>query len=259
MGRLNNKVALVTGGGSGIGRAVVERYVEEGCRVGVLERDQTRCEALNRDFDHTVVTIQGDVTSIDDNQRAVEVTVDEFGKLDVFVGNAGIHDDSISLGAISLGEIPDTIEAVYDVNVKGYILGAKAAMDEVRSSRGSMIFTASYSSFHPGTGGIFYTSSKHAVVGIIRQLAYELAPEVRVNGVAPNYVHTNLSGVPALNQGQVIDEDSGGGEGSIEDRYQLPILPPSGYAGYYVFLASENDAGATTGTVISADCGSIIA
>jgi NAD(P)-dependent dehydrogenase (short-subunit alcohol dehydrogenase family) len=120
-----------------------------------------------------------------------------------------------------------------------------------------MVFTASYASFNPGTGGIFYTPAKHAVVGVVRQLAYELAPEIRVNGVAPNYVPTELSGMNSLGQGKVLDDLKGAGERALEERYELPILGPEAYSGYYVFLASE-DSAASTGTVISADCGSVI-
>ena len=84
---------------------------------------------------------------------------------------------------------------MFGVNVKGYLLGAKAAYRELAKTRGSIIFTVSNAGFYPCGGGPLYTASKHAVVGLIRQLAYELAPSVRVNAVAPGLVRTAFSQV----------------------------------------------------------------
>ena len=92
MGALEDQVALVTGGGSGIGRAVVARFIEEGARVGVMERIASRAEELHGEFGDRVVGIAGDVAQLADNKRAVAETVRAFGRLDVFVGNAGVFD-----------------------------------------------------------------------------------------------------------------------------------------------------------------------
>src|ERR1700722_18830530 len=92
MGRLDGQVALVTGGGSGIGRAVVSRFVEEGARVGVMERVADRADALRSQFGAAVVALTGNAGELPDNKRAVAETVSAFGRLDVFVGNAGVFD-----------------------------------------------------------------------------------------------------------------------------------------------------------------------
>src|SRR6266700_6721407 len=92
MGWLDGQVALVTGGGSGIGRAVVARYIEEGARVGVMERVATRADQLRAEFGDKVVGISGDVALLADNKRAVAETLRAFGHLDIFVANAGIFD-----------------------------------------------------------------------------------------------------------------------------------------------------------------------
>src|ERR1700733_1708620 len=94
MGRLDSQVALVTGGGSGIGQAVVSRFVEEGARVGVMERLAERANALRSQFGAAVVGVTGDAGNLNDNKRAVAETVNAFGRLDVFVGNAGVFDVS---------------------------------------------------------------------------------------------------------------------------------------------------------------------
>jgi len=250
MGWLDGKTALVTGGGSGIGRAVVERYVEEGATVGVLELVDERVEDLNEEFPDSVHAVQGDVSTWEDNERAVRETVEAFGKLDVFVGNAGIFDDAVHLVDLEPEELETGFEELYRVNVLGYMFGAKAALPELLETGGSMVFTASYSSFYPATGGILYTPAKHAIAGIIRQLAYELAPKIRVNGVAPGYSPTNLAGVDALGQ-----EESSAVPEEIDERYPLRIPQPEEYAGYYVLLASEENSRASTGAIIEADSG----
>lgn len=250
MGWLEGTTALVTGGGSGIGRAVVERYVEEGARVGVLELDGERVEDLNRAFPDDVHAVQGDVATYADNERAVAETVDRFGGLDVFVGNAGIFDDAVHLVELDSEELETGFEELFRVNVLGYMFGAKAALPELLATEGCMVFTASYSSFYPATGGILYTPAKHAVAGVVRQLAYELAPKIRVNGVAPGYAPTDISGVDALGQ-----ETSSAIPAEIDERYPLRIPEAEEYAGYYVLLASERDSRASTGAIIEADSG----
>jgi 2,3-dihydroxy-2,3-dihydrophenylpropionate dehydrogenase len=90
MGWLENKVALVTGGASGLGRAIVERFVDEGAQVAILDRARARTEDLANQLGDRVAAIVGDVTDLGDNQRAVAETVAKFGQLDCFVGNAGI-------------------------------------------------------------------------------------------------------------------------------------------------------------------------
>src|SRR5438128_9313820 len=97
MGWLDGQVALVTGGGSGIGRAIVSRFIEEGARVGVMDRVAARIEQLLTDFGKAVVAIAGDVALLGDNKRAVAETVNAFGHLDIFVGNAGVFDRSLPL------------------------------------------------------------------------------------------------------------------------------------------------------------------
>ena len=205
MGWLDNKVALVTGGASGLGRAIVERFVEEGARVAILDRARERSEELAKQLGERGAAIVGEVTVLADNQRAVAETVRRFGRLDCFVGNAGIWDFSTSLAALPEDRIDAAFDELFGVNVKGYLLGAKAAFRELAKTRGSIVFTVSNAGFYPCGGGPLYTASKHAVVGLIRQLAYELAPKIRVNGVAPGAIPTDLRGPRSLDMGGTID------------------------------------------------------
>ncbi|MGB1428616.1 MAG: SDR family NAD(P)-dependent oxidoreductase, partial [Cycloclasticus sp.] len=99
MGWLESKVVLITGGASGIGLAVVERFVKEGAQVCVMDRSQERIDELEKTHDGAVVGIVGDVRSLDSNKAAVNKAVSAFGKLDVFIGNAGIWDYMVPLEA----------------------------------------------------------------------------------------------------------------------------------------------------------------
>jgi NAD(P)-dependent dehydrogenase (short-subunit alcohol dehydrogenase family) len=116
--------------------------------------------------------------------------------------------------------------------------------------------TASMSSSHAGVGGIVYTASKHAVVGLVRQLAHELAPRVRVNGVAPGFMRTDIRGPQALGLGDRTPSSLPDLEGFASAAVPLGFLPsPADYTGHYVQLASRANAAATTGIVVACDGG----
>jgi NAD(P)-dependent dehydrogenase (short-subunit alcohol dehydrogenase family) len=198
MGWLEGDAALVTGGGSGLGLALVERFVSEGARVAVVDRAQDRVDAVVERLGDAVVGVTADVTTMADNERAVTTAVCAFGKLDIFVGNAGIFDYFAGLVESPADALGRAFDEVFAFNVKAYVLGAKAAVPHLLNCDGCIVLTASMSSFYAGMGGVVYTASKHAVVGLVRQLAYELAPHVRVNGVAPGPMLTNVRGPRAL-------------------------------------------------------------
>jgi NAD(P)-dependent dehydrogenase (short-subunit alcohol dehydrogenase family) len=255
MGWLDDTVALITGGGSGLGRAIVRRFTAEGARVGVLEISEAKAGGLRADFGDAVTVTVGDATLLSDNQRAVAETIAAFGRLDVFVGNAGVWDYSTPLDRLPDDAIDAAFDEVFALNVKAYLLGAKAAVGALRATRGSIIFTVSNAGFWPGGGGPLYVASKHAVMGLVKQLAYELAPDVRVNGVAPGGMATDLRGPRALGMADMswgalpVDR--------IIERLS-PLERPieaGDYAGHYVLLASRANSLTVTGSVHNCDGG----
>jgi len=123
-------------------------------------------------------------------------------------------------------------------------------------SRGSIIFTISNAGFYPGGGGPVYTGSKHALVGLVKQLAHELAPKVRVNGVAPGGMKTNLSGLRANGTGEQSLAGVEGLDQMLRDITPMRVSPrPDDYCGPYVLLASAANAGPMTGVIINTDGG----
>jgi 2,3-dihydroxy-2,3-dihydrophenylpropionate dehydrogenase len=259
MGWLDGQVALVTGGGSGIGRAVVARFIEEGARVGVMERIATRADQLRSEFGDAVIGIAGDVARLADNKRAVAETVRAFGRLDIFVGNAGVFDTYVKLAEFDEDKLGQAYDELFGVNVKGVIFGAKAALPELIKATGCMVFTASVAGFNSGGGGFLYTASKHAVVGLIRQLAVELGPDIRVNGVAPGGTMTDLRGLQSLGN----DDRSQFAAPDMSERLQAgnPLhiaLVPDDLAWAYVFLASRGSGRGVTGSIVTVDAGAML-
>ncbi len=253
MARLEGYSALVTGGGKGIGRAVVDRFVAEGARVGVLVRSQSDADTLLAEHGAFVAPIIGDVRNWEDNVKAVQTVVERFGKLDTLIPNAGVYDFSDPFESIDGADMAEKYRQLFDVNVLGYLLAARAGIDALRASEGSIVFTLSSSSFYPGGGGTLYVSSKHALVGTIKQLAFELAPEIRVNAVAPGGTRTGLGGLPGDDRAL---EEIEGFDAMVAKTVPLGFLSePEDHAGLYVTLASRADSRFITSEIIRSDGG----
>lgn len=258
MAWLTDRVAIITGAGSGIGEAVARRFVEEGARVIAMDISIERARKVQREIGDKIVALQGDVRDWEDQKKAVVTAVSRWGRLDVYVGNAGVHDGGRRLTELTSDEISNGLDEIMAVNVRGYLLGAKAAVPALRKTQGNIVFSLSTSSFFVGGGGAsLYAASKHAALGVMRALAYELAPEIRVNGVAPAGTPTNMAVTPVL---------AGGAADPLPAAKSAPrsgnllgiSLQPEDHAGAYVFLASSY-ARAVTGTVIGTDAGRGIA
>jgi cis-3,4-dihydrophenanthrene-3,4-diol dehydrogenase len=258
VGWLEGYVAAVTGGASGIGLAVARRYLNEGASgVAILDRDTSGASGLSAEFPGRVIAIAGDVRNSAAHTELIDTAIKGYGKLDVLVGNAGIFDFRRPLESYD----PDTLGAAFDeifaVNLKGYMLAAMAAREALAKSNGSMVFTASVASMYAGGGGILYSAVKHGIVGFIRELARELAPAVRVNGVGPGGTLTNLRGTEALGQGERSLADKAA---EVEARIAAAVplrfaQRPEDHTGLYVLLASRENSRAVTGEIYMSDGG----
>ncbi|MCG2664715.1 3-(cis-5,6-dihydroxycyclohexa-1,3-dien-1-yl)propanoate dehydrogenase [Brevundimonas sp.] len=254
--RLKGEVALVTGGASGLGRAIVDRYVAEGARVAVLDRSSAGLAKLKEAHGDAVVGIEGDVRFLDSHKQAVARCVEAFGKLDCLVGNAGVWDYMTQLVDIPDDRIEAAFDEMFSINVKGYLLAAKAALPALFQSKGRVILTASNAAFYTSGGGPLYTACKHAVVGLIKQLAYEWGPYIRVNGIAPGgVVGADLRGLEALGL-----QDRSISTISLPDmlNHVLPtgeVATAEQYAGAYVFFATRAETVPLTGSILDFNSG----
>jgi 2,3-dihydroxy-2,3-dihydrophenylpropionate dehydrogenase len=260
-GWLEGDVALITGGGSGIGRAVAERFLAEGASVVVFDREKASLDEVvaQSSAPDRIAAVTGDVRNSDDLHAAVRTATERFGKLDTLVANAGIWDYQRQLTRLTPQEISDGFDELFSVNVKGYLLAAEAAWRELVRTRGSIVMTLSNSSFYPNGGGPLYTASKHACLGLVRELAYELAPKVRVNGVACGGMRTDLRGPASLNLAdrslaRSFDRREGSGEKPTMPLYESSVEPED-FTGAYVLLASRANSGNVTGTALPVDGG----
>ena len=167
--------------------------------MAVLDRSANGLAALRDAHGASVAGVEGDVREIASHHLAASDCLRVFGKIDCLVGNAGIWDYSTPLVDIPDDRIDAAFDEVFQINVRGHLLAVKACLPALVQSRGSVILTASNAGFYPAGGGPLYTGSKHAVVGLVKQLAYELGPAVRVNGVAPGGIGgSDLRGPAAL-------------------------------------------------------------
>jgi len=148
---------------------------------------------------------------------------------------------------------------VFAINVKGYLFAAEAAWRELVKTRGSIVMTLSNASFYVNGGGPIYTASKHACLGLMRELAYELAPKVRVNGVACGAMNTKLRGPEALDLHTRTLAASFAKKKPNDSPPPIPLhdssTDPSDFTGPYVLLASREQSGPITGQAIEVDGG----
>lgn len=249
-GWLEGRRALVIGAGSGIGRAVLDAFRSEGAQVAVLERDADKCAAIMAQVPDTPVVV-GDASTRRANDEAVAATVAAFGGLDVLVNCVGIFDFYRGIGELDADRIDEAFDEIYRVNVKSHLHAVKAALPALRESRGSIILTESTSAYYPGRGGVLYVSTKFAVRGLVIAMAHELAPEIRVNGVAPGgTLNTDLRGLGSLGLDDRRLDDTPGRAAELAARVPLQVaLSGEDHAWSYVFLASERSRGITGGVV----------
>lgn len=252
MGVLQNKVAVVTGAGNGIGKATVERYLKEGAKVVAVDR--TIDEALK---DPNLKWLQGDVTKESDLAKAVELAL-SFGGLDICVANAGV------------GQIESFIDGsreswmrVFDVNLVGVMMTLQAAAREmIRIGKGGrLLATASIAGLRgemhaPSTA---YAASKGAVMALIRSAGMELAEHgITVNAVAPGQIDTHMNFSDLEVMGARIGRDAR----SLRAEFLQNAVPirrmgePAEVAGLYTYLASD-EASFITATTFRIDGGEL--
>ena len=242
MGRLSGKIALVTGGASGIGLTCVERFLAEGARV--IATDINPDAQLENDH---LLSVKHDVTSEKGWQDTIDIAIQKFGRIDICVNNAGI-------GARSPKSICDTDLSewnhVLDVNINGVFLGLKHGMRAMRETGGAIVNMGSVHSFVAIPNASAYCASKGAVLRLTKAAALEgaeMVPQIRVNSVHPGYVNTPLIGA---RMGQVPEL-----EANIKSKTPMGRLArPEEIASGVLNLVTD-DASYVTGSAVTIDGG----
>ncbi len=246
--RLSGRVALVTGGGRGLGRAIVKALAQEGARLAINYRESARgaqeaAEDASR-FGGRAITVRADVSRAAEVRAMIERIHDAFGRLDILVNNAGVFCRTSFL---------DVTEAqwdnVLDINLKGTFLCAQAAARVMMAQQsGAIVNLASGGGLSPRPGyetSAPYAASKAGVIMLTRRLALELAPQVRVNAVAPGIIESR--------PGWSDDTRRRLGAVSLLGR----LGTPAAIANAVVFLVSD-DASSITGHVLNVDGGVVL-
>jgi 3-oxoacyl-[acyl-carrier protein] reductase len=242
MGLLESKIAVVTGGGRGIGKATAQLFTNEGATVVIAEFDEVSGQSTANELGaHFIKT---DISNEESVNALFNFVSSEFGQLDILVNNAGILADS-TLKKLD----PDSFDAVINVNLRGVYLCGRAAADIMIEQGSGVILNASSVVAHHGNfGQTNYVASKAGVIGITKVWARELGKDgIRVNAVAPGFIQTNMTaGMPE----KVVEMM---GEKVPLKRWGLP----EDVANAYTFLASD-EASYITGAVLNVDGGVVV-
>ncbi len=244
MGKLDGKVAIVTGATSGMGRDSAKLFAAEGAKVVITGRNEERAKEVVDDIKAEggeAIYVIADMANLDDVEKIFDATMEEYGTVDVLFNNAGM---------LSMSPLMDlTIEEwnrVFNVNVTSALrLTQLVAPVMKEKGKGTIVNTCSVASFGAHHGFAAYVDSKHAMMGLTRSIAWELGPEIRCNGIAPGLIHTAMV-------------DSIGGPGALQQMIdQCPVKRhgvPEDIATVALFLASD-DSSFIDGQIIKVDGG----
>ena len=252
MGRLNGKVAAVTGGSQGIGAAYCKRLAAEGAKIIVADISSGESIVnLIKELGGEAKFIETNVTIQEDNERMVAEGMETFGGLDILVSNAGLYTNLER--KISTDETPDEWDQVMEVNIKGVWLSSKAAIPAMKQKGyGKIINIASTAAFSGQGHSTRYAASKAAVLGITRTMAREFGPDgIRINAIAPGPIQTDT---PTLVDGGDLEKRQ---NAILQRRAIKRIGVPEDVVGLCAFLASP-DSDFISGQTVVVDGGTIL-
>ena len=234
MGRLDGKVAIITGGASGIGAGTVRRFAEEGAKVLITDLDADKGEALAAELGDAAAFLRTDVSQEEQVAAMVAEATDRWGRLDCLFNNAGFGG---ALGPISTTTLDD-YDLTMDVLLKSVFLGMKhAAPVMTAQGSGSIISTASVAGIRVGYAPHLYSVAKCAVIHLTKTVALELGEHnIRVNAICPGFIATPLAaGRPDADESQIQQMREAGAASQVMGR----VGEPRDIANMALFLASD--------------------
>jgi NAD(P)-dependent dehydrogenase (short-subunit alcohol dehydrogenase family) len=255
MGQLDGKIAVVTGGGRGIGRAIAKRYAAEGADVVISSRTQSDLDAVVAHMEtlgRTGVAVVADATVKESAQEPVRVALERFGRVDVLVNNVG---GTIGRHHDPFADDPDgSFERTIQFCLTSIHWTSLAALPAMRDAGGGRVISIGSGASKHASGTLAYVAAKHALVGWTKQLAALGAPHgVNVNLLCPGWTNTSLVDWPSIakRRGVTVAEAQ---ETAFAETAQHRILEPEELSGMAVLLAGADGTG-ITGQVISVDGG----
>lgn len=249
--KLQNTVAVVTGAGSGMGKEIAKLFAQEGASVVLADIAEGTLNDVVQEIRQSGGTATGVVSNVvkeEDIQNLIDTAVNEYGSLDVLVNNAGIMDRMTAAADVT----DELWERVFAVNVNGPMRAIRKALPiMIKQGHGVIINTASVGGLFGSRAGAAYTASKHAVVGLTKNVGFQYANlGIRCNAIAPGGVETNISADMAN-----VDMSALGMQRAMVGMGMNPRTgQPNEIAKVALFLASD-DSSFVNGTVITADAG----
>ena len=242
--KLEGKVAIVTGATSGMGRATAVLFAKEGAKVVVTGRNEERAQAVVDEIKGNggeAIYVIVDASNVEDCKKIFDATIEAFGTVDILVNNAGMLSMSPLL-EVSIEEW----NKVFAVNVTSALYLTQLCAPVMKEKgKGVIVNVASVASYAAHHGFAAYISSKHAMAGLSKSMAWELGPEIRVNAIAPGAIHTAM--VDSIGGPSVL-------QGMIDNCPCKRVGQPEDIAGAALFLASD-DCTFMTGQIIKVDGG----
>ncbi|WP_318003602.1 SDR family NAD(P)-dependent oxidoreductase [Faecalibacillus intestinalis] len=249
MGKLDNKVAIITGGNAGVGKEIAKLFASEGAKVVISARRQQVLEEAAKEIEAaggTVLCVPTDISKVDDVKNLVSKTVETFGQLDILINNAGVLDKGLN----AIDQIDyDDLNRVIDINQKGTMYCMSEALKVMKS--GASIVNISSVAGQYGAGGAVYVSTKAAIIGVTKHTAMRFAKEkIRCNVICPGSITTDMAA------GLTPDTMDMKMMGAMSAHSDLTLQPcsPLDVAKVALFLASD-DAAPLTGQVVVSDYG----
>lgn len=249
---LQDKVVLITGAAGGIGIAAAKAFAKEGAKLALVDLNEDALKKVSEQVEASeILLVPADVTNEDQVKNYVDKTVEKYGRIDVFINNAGVNGDNATITEQS----EKNLRFVMDVNFFGAYYGLKYVLRVMQEQKsGSVVNTSSNGGWLGAPGMSVYAASKHAIVGLTKSAALEMAPYgVRVNGVAPGATNTDMM--------RRIEKNAVGEEHAEEAQKAFAAAVPMGryatpdeIADLMVFLGSDKSA-FIDGTIVRIDGG----
>jgi len=251
MGKLDGRVAVITGGSGGIVRAAAKRFVDEGAKVLLVDLEERALRsAVDAIGESHASLVCADVSSDDETQRYVKTAVERYGRIDIYLANAGVEGNIKPISDYPI----EVFDRVIAVNVRGVWLGLKHVIPVMaKGGGGSIVITSSTSGVHGYAGVSAYVTSKHAVIGMMRTAALECAPlKIRVNTVNPAPIETRM--MRSLEE-QFVPGHPGQAKEQMQSTIPLGRYgQPEEVAEVMLFLASDQSS-FCTGSIYMVDGG----
>ncbi|WP_413475714.1 SDR family oxidoreductase [Staphylococcus equorum] len=247
--KLKDKVAIVTGAASGMGKAIAELYAKEGAKVILADLNLEKAEAVSKEINENngvAQAIEVNIVEQEDIDNMIDTTIESYGTLDILVNNAGVMDGFEPVGDI----LDERWDLIFDINTKGAMRAMRKAIPIfLEKGKGIIINTTSTGGLNGAHAGAIYSASKHALVGLTKNTGFMYAKKgIRCNGIAPGAIETNISdSMKNINH-----------FGAERTKIAQSAIPKTGQAEEIakvaLFLASD-DSSFINGTIVTADGG----